>query len=236
MIPLLALGLDQHQPGQHAGQEGDAQIDEHALGDLADGDGRGVRPTEAQQRRQHGDEEPCVHAVEEHLEDRVEGHQPGRILRVALGQVVPHDDHGNAPGQADHDQADHELRLAAQERDGQHEHQNRADDPVLQQREAQHLVVAEDVAQLFVLHLGQRRVHHQDEAQGNGDAGLRALRPERTDPLAHARRGVAHQYANCHGQEDPERQKPIQEGQFLGGATGHPSCSCLVRIHVSGAR
>ena len=38
VIPFLALQPDQDQAGQEAGHEGNAQVDEHALGNLADGD------------------------------------------------------------------------------------------------------------------------------------------------------------------------------------------------------
>ena len=30
-IPVVALRPDQHEAGEHAGEEGDAQVDEHAL-------------------------------------------------------------------------------------------------------------------------------------------------------------------------------------------------------------
>ena len=60
-------GLDQNEPREHAGQERNAQVDEHALGDLADAspctsvsfDGQGSRS------RQERDEEVGVNAVEE---------------------------------------------------------------------------------------------------------------------------------------------------------------------------
>ena len=81
----------------------------------------------------------AIEAVEEHLEDAVEGHETGGVLRVALGQLVPDDDHGDAARQADHDEPDHVLGVVVQEDDGQEEHQERPDDPVLHQREAEDL-------------------------------------------------------------------------------------------------
>ena len=77
------------------------------------------------------DEDIGVDREEQDLEDRVEGHQAGRVFGVPLGQVVPDDDHGDAAGQADQDQAVHVFGLAAQEDDRQGEHQERPDDPVL---------------------------------------------------------------------------------------------------------
>ena len=155
---------------QHAGEERDAEVDEDALGDLPDADVDDAA-LEAEQRRQLGDEDPGEEAVEEHLEDAVEGDQAGGVLGVALGQLVPDDDHGDAARQADHDEADHVLGVVVQEDDGQEEHEQRPDDPVLHQRQAEDPVVAEDVAELLVLHLGERRIHHHDEADGDGDVG-----------------------------------------------------------------
>jgi hypothetical protein len=39
------------------------------------------------------------------LKHAVECDQPGCVFAVALGQFVPDNDHRNAPGQPDHDQA-----------------------------------------------------------------------------------------------------------------------------------
>ena len=88
-----------------------------------------------------------------------------------FGQFVPDDHHGDAARQPDHDQAGHVFGITAQEDDRQGEHQDRTDDPVLQQGEPQDLPVAEDVPQLLVVHLGERRVHHQDQPDGNRDIG-----------------------------------------------------------------
>ena len=128
-------------------------------------------PLQAEPAGQHGEEDVGVDRVEEHLEHRVEGHQSGGVLAVALGQLVPDDDHGDAAGQADHDHALHEPGLVGQEQDGQEEHEDGADDPVLHEREPQDPPVAEDIPQLLVVDLGQRRVHHDDEPDGDGDGG-----------------------------------------------------------------
>ena len=106
LVPLPPFGFDECKAGDHAAEEGYAQVDEHALGDLPDGDMyRGAFQPEPS--RQHGDEDIGVDGVEKYLEDGVEGHQPGGILAVAFGQLVPDDDHGDAAGQAYHDQAQH---------------------------------------------------------------------------------------------------------------------------------
>ena len=53
--------------------------------------------------------------------------------------------------------ANHVLRQVGQEGDGEREHQHRADDPVLHQRQRQHPAVAEHVGQVLEAHLGERR-------------------------------------------------------------------------------
>src|SRR5450756_213309 len=122
LVPLAALVLEPQVAREHAGEERDAEVDEHALRDLADGD-IDRNAVEAEERRQLGHEDPSEEAVEEHLEDAVEGHQAGGVLGVALGQLVPDDDHGDAARQADHDEADHVLRVVVQKDDRQEEHE-----------------------------------------------------------------------------------------------------------------
>ena len=128
-------------------------------------------PCEAEPRRQQRREEVRVDREEQHLEDRVERDEAGAVLGVALREVVPHDHHRDAAREADEDEAEHVLGLVAQEDDREPEHQQRADDPVLHEREREHALVAEDLAELLVADLRERRVHHQDEADGDRDRG-----------------------------------------------------------------
>ncbi len=53
--------------------------------------------------------------IEEHLEQRIKGHQASSILRIALGQLVPDDDHRNTAGETDHDESRHVFGVSAQE-------------------------------------------------------------------------------------------------------------------------
>ena len=170
MVPVLAFQLDEREPRDHPADEGDPKVDEDAFGDCADGDIHRHAP-KAKPRRENSDEDVGVDREEEHLEDRVEGDQAGAVFAVALGQVIPDDDHGDTTGKADHDQADHVLGLVVQEDHRQAEHQDRANDPVLDERQPENLGVAEDRPHLLVADLGQRRVHHQDETDGDGDVG-----------------------------------------------------------------
>ena len=114
LVPRSPLGPDQREARDDPGEERDAQVDEHALGDLADRDVDGD-PLEPDPGRQDRDEHVREHRVEQHLEDRVERDERGAVLGVAAGQVVPHDDHRDAAREADHDQPHHVLRLVAQE-------------------------------------------------------------------------------------------------------------------------
>ena len=164
------------------------------------------------QRRQHGQKEPCVDAVEEHLKDAVEGHQSGGVIGVSLRQLIPHNHHGDAARQANQNQPGPVLRIAAQKDDRQRKHQHRADHPVLHQREAQHLAIAKDLAQPLILHLGQRRIHHQDQAHGDGN--VRRARLIALQQRGHIRHKAPQRNAGRHGQKDPKRQKAVDERQL----------------------
>ena len=184
------------------------EVDEHALRDLADGDVDHDAP-EADPGRQDRDEHVREDRVEQDLEDRVEGHQPRGVLGVAAGQVVPHDHHRDAAGEPDQDQTGHVLGGVAQEDHGQREHQQRPDDPVLDQRQGEDPDVAEDAPDLLVADLRQRRVHHQDQADRDRDRGRPDAEPveERHDP----RQQVPERDPARHGREDPDRQIAVED-------------------------
>ena len=69
--------------------------------------------------------------------------------------------------------------------------------------------VAENVAQLLVFHFGQRRVHHQDEADGDRDVGRPAL--ECVDESDDGRDKISQPDSGGHGRENPERQVSVEE-------------------------
>ena len=79
--------------------------------------------------------------------------RPAAYSVSTFGQLVPDDDHGDAARQADHDEAGHVFGIAAQEDDGEREHEDRPDDPVLHQGERQHFLVAKDLVQFLVANL-----------------------------------------------------------------------------------
>ena len=178
------------------------------LCDLADGDVHN-RAGQPEQRRQHGDENPGVDAVEQNLEDRIERDQTGRVFGRALGDLVPHDHHGDAAGEADKDEAGHVFRLVRQENYRQREHENRANHPVLNERKGQNLRIPEDARQFLEAHLGEGRIHHQDEAQRNRHVGGAKL--EGIDEAPHARDERAKRDAGRHCRENPHREIAVEE-------------------------
>ncbi len=93
--------------------------------------------------------------------------------------------------------------------DGQKEHQQRADHPVLHQRQQQNSFVAEHAGHLFVAHLGQRRVHHQNQADGDGDVGGAYLGTE--DQLLNLRQEVPRADADNHRCKNPESKVAIKK-------------------------
>ncbi len=98
-----------------------------------------------------------------------------------------------------------------QEDDREQEHEHRADHPILYQGQAKYARVAENVPEFLVLHLGERRVHHQDEADRDRNIGRADLKL--IDEPLHGRHGIAQGDAHRHAQKDPERQIPIQKGK-----------------------
>ncbi len=205
------------ESGRHAGQKRNAEIHQHALGDFADADvDHGALNTEP--GRDQGHEQVGVDRIEQHLKDRVEGHQSRAVFGIALGQVIPHDDHGDAAGEADHDEAHHVLGLVAQKEQRQPGHQHRPHHPVLQQGQAKHALVAEDLAQLFVANLGQRRVHHQDEPDGDGPR-RRSRAAGAIQALDGVRKPEAHGDPDPHGHENPQSEVPVDEREA--SASGH---------------
>ena len=163
-----------------------------------------------------GDEDPGVDRIEKNLEDRVERDEAGGVFVVSFRQFIPDDHHGDAARQADHDEARHVLGIAAQEDDCQRKHQHRADHPVLHQGEKQDFLVPEDFSEFLIADFGERRVHHQDQADGNGNrcsADRKAIQKRHS-----AREDPARPNPDEHGGEDPESEKAIEKAQTRGYA------------------
>jgi hypothetical protein len=75
------------------------------------------------------------------------------------------------------------------------------------------LGVSEYVAQLLVFDFGQGRIHHQDQADGDGyvsGAGLEAV-----DETCGAGYEITKRDSQGHRPEDPKREITVEEAEFL---------------------
>jgi hypothetical protein len=117
--------------------------------------------------------------------------------------------HGDAAGEPHQNQADRVARQIPQEDQRQREHHQRPHDPVLNQRERQHPAVTEHRTHRFVPHLGEGRVHHQDQPDRDRDA--RGPDLEAVEEGRHAWHRVAQRHPQTHGQKDPQGEIPVYE-------------------------
>jgi hypothetical protein len=115
VVPGGAGEPAEREAREDRGGEGDAEEDGDGLGDDGVGDAGGVA---AADDRDEEDGEGCE---EHHLEDRVNGHEDGAVLAVAAGEAGPDEDHGDAAGDADEDQAFAEAGLVWEECPGEGE-------------------------------------------------------------------------------------------------------------------
>lgn len=132
---------------------------------------------------------PAHDTKHENLEHGVDGHQHCGGFAVGTGQISPHQDHGDTAGKADDDEAGAQLGVVRQEQPRQGEHHQRAHQPVENERDRHQALVGRDFSSLVIANLGQRRVHHDEEAKrdGNGDAAyLDAI-----EGVGKPRRGIA---------------------------------------------
>ena len=144
----------------------------------------------------------------------------GGVFAAALGEVVPDEHHGDAARDADEDEAHHVVGVVAQEEHREQEHQHRADEPVLREGEAEDAGVGEDLGELRILHLRQRRIHHENEADGDGQVG-RANGERGKQRLGVGDHELAEEDPDSHGGEDPDREIPVEEGHVLGDGFSH---------------
>ncbi len=162
--PLAAVGAQTPAAREVAGRQRDAEEDEGGPRDLPDADVEAL-VVQAEQVGQGVEVEPAEQRVGDDLEDRVEDDQHGGAVVVAAGQVIPDEDHRDAAGKADDDDAGAIRGLVGEEQPREREHERRPDDPGHEQRDAEHAAVAAHVAEVLVADLGKDRVHHQQEAE-----------------------------------------------------------------------
>src|SRR5699024_3850396 len=112
--------------------------------------------------------EPAQDTEGEDLEDRVDGHQYRGGFAVAAGQVVPDEDHGDAAGEPDDDQPGAVFGQVGQEDPSEDEHESRGQHPVDHQRGDHEFLVLQDGSGFVVADLGQDRIHHHQQPEGDG--------------------------------------------------------------------
>ena len=125
---------------------------------------------EAEPAGQHLQVEPAERGEGDDLEHRVDRDQHGGRLPVAAGQVVPDQHHRDAPGQPDDDQAGAVRGLVGENSQAR---VNISAGPITQLSTSEETeqrrspVIGAHVA---VADLGQHRVHHQQQPDGDREA------------------------------------------------------------------
>ena len=199
-----------HPAREVAEQQWDAEEDQDRRRDLPRRDVEGLL-RQAEPAGQHRQVEPAERPERDDLEDRVERHEHRGGLAVATGEVVPDDDHRDAPGQPDDDQPGAVLGQVVEEHPGEGEHQGRPDDPVEHQAGDEHRPVAGDRVEPVVAHLGEHRVHHHEQPER--DRQRDAAHLDRRQRPAEPRHDPAEGQAGEHRQADPDREEPVEGRQ-----------------------
>lgn len=89
-----------------------AKIGQHSFGNCPKADIDHLR-LEPEKGGKKAEIEPRKRREEQNLEQRIKGHQACDILAASAGQLVPHKDHCNTPGQANEDDACHIVWMVA---------------------------------------------------------------------------------------------------------------------------
>jgi hypothetical protein len=144
------------------------------------------------------------------LEDGVERDEDRGGLPVPAGEVVPDEDHRDAAGQAD-DEAGAVLRQVGQQQPREGEHERGSEDPVEQDRHREQGPVAGDVPELVVADLRQHRVHHHEQAHGDGQRHRADL--DRGEGVVEPGDQAAEEQAGQHGHGDPQGEEPVERGE-----------------------
>ena len=108
-------------------------------------------------------------------------------------------------------QSDTVLRLVDKECRRQCKHQERANDPVLNERNGQHLLVLKYLAKLLILDLRERWVRHYNQAHSNRD-GCGSYR-EPNNALNYGWGTVAKRDSYRHRQKYPQCKVSVQKRQ-----------------------
>ena len=117
--------------------------------------------------------------------------------------------------------------MIPEKQDGEDEHEHRTDDPILEKRQPEHLGIGENFGYFLVAHLGQRRIHHENETRRDEEV-CRSDCDRREECPGIGDEKVAGQDTCSHCDENPPREVTVQEG--------HPSCDRIVHTGVTERR
>ena len=202
LVPLGAFAGLSDGPGEEACEQGDAEEDQDGLGDGPQSDvQRGA--VQAQPAGEHVEIEPAEHRVHGDLEHRVDRDEDRGEFAAAERQVVPDQDHGDAAGEPDDDQTGAQFGEVGEEHPGEGEHEQRADHPVEQQGDTQGAAIRELVADVRVADLGENRVHHGQ--QPDGDRQRDGVDLDVIERVVEVGDQPSEADAGGHGEDDPDR-------------------------------
>ncbi|CAB4824732.1 unannotated protein [freshwater metagenome] len=228
LVPLDTLDALSEPAAQVAEYQWDAEEDEHRTGDVPGGDVN-AGGVEAEPIGQHREIEPAVHGEQQDLDQCVDRHKHRCRFAVAEREVVPDQHHRDARGDTDDYEAGSQPGLVVEEQPREAEHEQRADDPVEEQREPVHPAAAPVGPHLPVAHLREHRVHHEQQTDRDRQRDrvhlhavqlaveIREDRPER-EPRAHC-------------QPDPQGEEAVEGRQTsdnVGGLWRDPGAE----VHV----
>ena len=91
----------------------------------------------------------------------------------------------------------------------ENKHEGGADQPVQYQRYGHEALVGHDPTGFVVTNFRQRRIHHDQQADGNGDGDTSNL--HRAQPFAEPRNGTTQKQAGAHGQPDPQWEETVEK-------------------------
>src|ERR1700678_2504421 len=140
-IPFLPFEPNENESCEESGGKWNAEIKADALRDLADSDLDNAA-LKTKPLREHRKESPGVETIKKHLKDAVDSDQSGNVIRIAFRKLIPDEDHRNTTRNANQDEPTHVCRFIVQEDNGKEEHECRADEPVLYERQTKHALVA----------------------------------------------------------------------------------------------
>lgn len=81
-------------------------------------------------------------------------------------------------------------------------------------------VLAKTLGSCEYFHLGERRIHHEDEADGDGQIGS-ADRERREERFRIGYDELAKENPESHRCENPDREIPVKEGHLSGDGFSH---------------